>query len=207
MKRLVVVVCFAVLALSAAVWAADQQADLSGTWQQNAALSDAAPKNIDTSLTAGGGGGGGMGGGGGRGGGGGMGGFGGGMGGPGGGFGRGGPQGQPNKTFIFKQTANEMQITNKGARNGQDEIESFKLDEKEKRESIDTFGGKKVTRVTKFKLGKDNFTVTTKTPSAFGNAETVKREFTLSKDGKTMTLKIEKKGTVPTLQKLVYNKE
>jgi hypothetical protein len=72
---------------------------------------------------------------------------------------------------------------------------------------IDSFGGKKVTRVTKFKIGKDNFSVTTKTPSAFGAASEVKREFTLSKDGKTMTLKINTKGTVPTAQKLVYNKE
>ncbi len=198
MKRLVVFVCFAVLFLSIAIWAADQKADFSGTWQLDAALSDAAPKNIDTSLT--GGGMGGMGGG--------MGGPGGGfggMGGPGGGFGRGG--GQSNKTFIIKQTESEIQITNKGASNGKDLIESFMLAEKDKKELVDSFGGKKVTRTTKIQLGKDKFTVTVKTPSQFGSASWTQREFKLSNDGKTMTLKINTKGSVPTAQKLVYHKE
>jgi hypothetical protein len=212
MKRFFAVCC-AVLFLCAAIWAADQKADFSGTWLMDDNLSDKAPKNIDTSLTAGGGGGGMMGGGGGGGmmggGGGMMGGGMGGFGGPGfGGPGR-GPSG-PSKTVVITQNEKEIQIANKGAMNGQDAIETFKLDQKEIKETTTMFGGKKGTKVTKYSLGKSKFSITTKEPAPFGGGTSFKgRDFELSKDGKTMTLKINTKGGMggPTLQKIVYNKQ
>jgi hypothetical protein len=63
MKRLAVVICLAVLFLSIAVWAANQQTPFNGTWQLNIMLSEASPKFSDGGM---GGMGGGMGGGGGQ---------------------------------------------------------------------------------------------------------------------------------------------
>ncbi len=205
MKRVAVFLCVMALFLSFSIWAANPPADFSGTWQQDTKLSDAAPKST---------GGGGMGGGmmGGMGGmGGGMGGPGmmGGMGGPGGGMGRGGQQ--ANKTLVIQQTPQEITITNKGANNGKDIVEVFKLDGIVIKEMVQVAGmwGQPATQAkqeTKVKLSGSKFEVTQKVKS--NTPTSLKKTYSLSKDGKVLTLKVVNNQQYGgTQQKLVYNKE
>jgi hypothetical protein len=142
-------------------------------------------------------------------------------GGMGGGMGRGGGMGMPGgigrgalqgyKTLVIAQTADEIKITNKDAVNGQDLVETIKADGKERAELVDadSFGGGKmqVKQTAKAQLTKDKLTVTATTGTQAAKPLTRKREFALSKDGKTITLKVTNSGAVSSTQKLVFNKE
>jgi hypothetical protein len=215
MKRSAVVIGIVVLCLSCSIWAADQKVDFSGTWKQDMKLSDAAPKSTGGGGMMGGMGGGmgGMGGGMGGGGmmGGGMGGMGGGMGGMGGGMGRGGAQ--RNLTLKIQQTDTEITIATVGVgQNGADVSETFKLDGSVKKELVTEAGfmgapGTQVKQETKAKLSGSKLTVTQKKKSNT-NPSTVKKEFSLSKDGKVLTFKYSTSSTYSgSTQKIVYNKE
>jgi hypothetical protein len=140
--------------------------------------------------------------------GGGMGGRGGGMGTPGGGLsgmGQGGSQ--MAKTLVIEQTATEMKITSKAVNNGQDLVETFQLDGKEKGEIQNLPNKSQAKQLTKVKLDKSKLTINVKTGSEAGNQNTKKREFVLSNSGKVLTLKITMGGRVNSTQKLVYDKE
>ncbi len=228
MKRLITILGLLGLFLCVTVWAADESADFSGTWVINEAKSDAVAKPImgpgnsgvgDVSRGSGGFGGG-MGGGfpgGGMGGGfpgGGMGGPGGGMGGPGGTAGKMPPPPSNPTPVVIEQSATEMKIT--GYMKGMDGKdmpipELYKLDEKELVEMVQApFSKEKVKKTTKAKLKKNKFQVRIETanpPPMQGSTE-VKKDYSLSKDGQTLTLEISNNmGFSRTVQKLVYNKQ
>jgi hypothetical protein len=207
MKRSAIVVCIAVLFLSIAVWAANKQVDFSGTWQRDVSHSDAAPKSIGSmigAMTQGGG----MG----R------------SGGAGGGL-TGGAIMNPSsglqgyKTLVIKQATDEIQITNKGADKGKDLVETIETDGKERTELVDDDSAgpmvkvRQVIQKIKAQLTKDKLTITTTKPDQYGGSITTKREFTLSKDLKTMTLKINTtwkiaaNRSVYTTQKLVFSNQ
>jgi hypothetical protein len=144
-----------------------------------------------------------------------MGGMGGGMGGMGGGRGMGGmsrgPQQPTTMVLVIEQTPTEMKIKNVKGQFGQDIIETFALDGKEKVETVgqSQFNPKGNKQITKVKLDKEKFTVTQKTnySSPFGNSTgTLKKEYSLSKDGKLLTMKITN-TMAQTVQKLVFNKQ
>jgi hypothetical protein len=181
-------------------------------FKYNGVLSGDDIKLVYESETGGGAPGGGMGGG--------MGRPGGGMGGMGGGLGSiiggiigslGGGMSQGSaqmaKTLVIEQTANEIKITSKEVNAGQDLVETFKLDEKEKAEIVDLPNGQKAKQLTKVKIDKIKLAINVKTDNEIGTANTKKREFVLSKGGKVLTLKITTEGRGASEQKLVYNKE
>jgi hypothetical protein len=221
MKRLMAVICFSVLCLVISASAAEDPAGLSGTWIQDMKASEAAPHAI-TNLGAptnaeggmGGGFGGGMGGG-----------FGGGMGGMGGGFpgGMGGgppgsKQGQPAAEpglLVLQQSESEMQIKNiaKGVGGAADTsvVESYKLDGKEVVEMIPVPNSKPLKQTTRVSLKKNKLQVK-KTIAAPQGDQEIKRDYSLSKDGKQLTLEIKTTTgmglTVMQMeQKLVYNRQ
>jgi hypothetical protein len=142
--------------------------------------------------------------------GGGMGGMGGGMGGPGGGMGRGGPQ-KP-LTMKIQQTDTEITIATVGVgQNGADVTETYKLDGSIKKELVaeQGFFGAPATQVkqeTKVNLSGSKFTITQKKKS--NNPSTVKKEFSISSDGKVLTFKYTSSSSFSgSSQKFVYNKE
>ncbi len=200
--------------LAISVSAADNAGDFSGTWILDGKKSDAAPRFIADlgapgSADRGGGGMGGMGGG--------MGGMGGGMGGMGGGFPGGFPK-PKSKTpaapvepppLVIEQAADSIRITN--TVNGKPIVENFPLDGKEKVEAVpvpnsDQQGKKK----TKVSLKGNKFKVQEVTETGAARNE-LKKEFELSDEGKTLTLKIKTMNQMgmmvnQTEQKLVYHK-
>ena len=222
MKRLAAIVVFPIFCLWMNVWAADEPVSFSGTWIIDNAKSDAVARMImgpgnsgvgDVSM-GGGGFGGGFGGG--------MpgGGFGGGMGGP-GGAGMGGPGGagkgpqapQNPSPLTIEQTENVMKITSimKGM-DGKEApiIESFTLDEKKLEEMVQApFSTEKVKKTTKAKLKKNKFRVDVVTAGVPPQPQTsMKKEYELSKDGKTLTLEVTNDmGMFQSIQKLVYKKQ
>lgn len=228
MKILSAVICFSVLCLTFYASAADDPVNFSGTWVLDSKESDPFPRPV-MSLGAEpgrGGMGGGMGGppGGGMGGPGG-----GGFGGPGGG-GR-GPGGQPSQPsepppLVIKQTESEIEIasTTKGM-GGKDFpiIENFKLDGKDKEDMVPVMGSQNtVKRITQVSLKKNKLQVKQKTKNPAGDNET-KKEYSLSKDGKQLTLFTKTTTVIPapvmpnvgpmaatvmqTEQKQIYNKQ
>jgi hypothetical protein len=203
MKRLAVFLFIAALLLALNVWAADQKAvDFKGVYILDAARSDAAPK----------GGGGGMGGfGGGMGG---FGGMGGGMGGMGGGGGMGGFGGGMRmqvQSLELIQTETEMSITTKFQNSQQSITEGpFKLDGSVKKELTTQNGmfGQPATqgkKETKLKLSGSKFEIVEKTKYP-QSTSTLKRTYTISGDGKVLTVKVNN-STNGTTQKLVLNKQ
>jgi hypothetical protein len=114
------------------------------------------------------------------------------------------------KTLEIQQTAKDLIITNKEVAGGEDLVETFKLNGKDKVEMINTEGGSKVRQVTKIKLNKEGLTLTTTTMLPGGGSFTKKREYTINKDNKDgMVLKItlSGKGFSTQTQKLCYNKD
>jgi hypothetical protein len=185
--------------------------------------------------------------------GGGMGGVGGGMGGMGGGMGRGGMGGGmgggmakeapgslqgSSAPMVIEQSETEIRITN--TVRGILIVDTYKLDGKTVNEVVDQqpgFGGggragfgqqqqptgEKVPRATLAKLSKGTLDVKEVTSTSYGKS-TVKKTFTLSKDGKVLTMRISTTTSAPTSgmggmggmgggggsstsQKLVYNKQ
>jgi hypothetical protein len=146
-----------------------------------------------------------------------------GMGGPGGGSGKkGDPNSQPSMVTMetrltIQQTDKEIQLSTVIAANGQPGppiIETFSLDGAEKVEMQKNPNSAAQTKqVTKAKLKKDKLEVSTSTtypPSPQYNASMtmeMKREYSLSKDGKTLTVKMSMGGMMPWSQKLIYVKE
>jgi len=211
MRRFVAVVSLALLCPVLNTWAAEQNSDFSGTWILDSEKSDAAPIPI-RSLGAepggrGGGGFGGMGGGG-------FGGMGGGgMGGP--GFGRKGPAPKIEPApLVIKQTDAEFRITSGTIVDGKKNLteEVYKLDGEEKVQKVpikdsDDF----IKYSTKVELNKDKFKIRSKKEFP-GTKDEVKKEYSLSKDGKVLTVKTKTTNqtghmVMQTEQKQVYNKQ
>jgi hypothetical protein len=234
MKRLMIALVLAVLCFNLCLLSADKPLSLSGTYVQDVKNSDPFPKYSNAGGFGGGGFGGGGFGGGGFGGGGFGGGMGGpGMGGPGmGGPGMGGPGGasakksDPNANapqvtretrLTIQQTEKEIQLSTVITTNGQPGqpiIEKFSLDGAENVEmQTNQNSAVQTKKVTKAKLKKDKLEVNTNTtypPSPQYNASMtmeMKREYSLSKDGKTLTVKMSMGGMMPWSQKLIYVKE
>lgn len=221
MKRLATIVGFTILCMYLNTWAAEEPGSFSGTWILDSKKSDAFPRPIMDmgspvgDVSRGGGFGGGMGGG--MPPGGGMGGPGGGMGGPGGGMpgGAGGGRGpqapQQPVPVVIQQTESEMHITS--TMKGMDGkeipiIENYKLDGKELVEMVPVpNSADKFKKTTKATLKKNKFQVRIATSTPQGLSETNK-EYSLSKDGKTLTLEISTSMSMfRSIQKLVYNKQ
>ena len=221
MKKVVAALFLAVLFLAFSAQAADELAGLSGTWILDKEKSDAFPR----SLTAGNVG---MVGDVGMGGRGGMGGTGGDMGGgfPGGGFpGRGGAAGRGSMggpgaftppPLTIEQNGNEVKLITKMQVNGKEMppfIETFVCDGKQHEEMVPIQGSQdKLPQKTKATLKKDKLVVERidfSPPSANGSMQTLtKRTYTLSKDGKTMTLETAIQNTMMSnIQKQVYNRQ
>jgi hypothetical protein len=210
MKRLMIALVLAVLCFNLYLLAADQPLSLSGTYVQDVKNSDPFPKYSNAGGFGGGG-------------------FGGGMGGPGiGGPGMGGPvkKSDPNSQppqvttetrLTIQQTDKEIQLATVITTNGQQGppiIENFKLDGEEKVQMMKSPNSSVETKqVTKAKLKKDKLEINTSTtypPSPQYNASMtmdMKREYSLSKDGKTLTIKMSMGGMMPWSQKLIYVKE
>jgi len=131
------------------------------------------------------------------------------------GQGRGGVGSVPNyglarpvaDTLEIQQTKGEIQINNKKASNGEDLVETYKLNGKEKVEMVENANGSKVKQVTKIKLDRYKLAVTTTTMIPGGGSQTIKREFSLDKE-KGMVIKVTVSGSGFTTQhqKLYYNK-
>ena len=151
-----------------------------------------------------------------------------GMGGPGmGGPGTGGTRGTggargttPQVTTVtrltIQQTEKEIQLMTVITTNGQQGppiIENFKLDGEENVQMLQSPNSTGQTRqVTKAKLKKDKLEIRTSTtypPSPqYGSMTTeMKREYSLSKDGKQLIVKMSMGGMMPWQQKLVYLKQ
>ncbi len=218
MKRVAAAVFFAVIFLAFIAQAADELG-LSGTWILDKDKSDPFPRSLMAGnasgvgdVSMGGRGMGGMGGG--------MGGMGGGMGGMGGGArgrgGMGGPGAFTPPPLTIEQNGNEVKLITKMQVNGKDMppfTETFVCDGKQHEEVVATPGspdkGKQTTKAT---LKKDKFVVERvnySPPSANGSMQTLtKRTYTLSKDGKTMTLETTTQSTfMSNIQKQVYNRQ
>jgi hypothetical protein len=89
-------------------------------------------------------------------------------------------------------------------------VESFKLDEKELVEMVPApFSKEKVKKTTSAKLKKNKFQTRVETNNAppMQGSSTVKKEYALSKDGKTLTLEVTTGGMFQSVQKIVYNKQ
>lgn len=221
MKRLTAAICFSVFCLTLSASSAEDSTSFAGTWIQDMKESDDAPRPV-TNLgapTNAEGGMGGMGGGflGGMGGG-----FPGGMGGgfP-GGIGGGFPKSKADQPprepapLVIEQTESEIQIKNvvKGM-GGADTpiVDTFKLDGKELVEMIPVPNAPKpLQRKTKVSLKKNKLQIKQTTATSQGDNE-YKRDYSLSKDGKKLTLNI--KTTIgmglmvmQTEQKLVFNRQ
>ncbi len=154
---------------------------------------------------------------------------GGGFGGPGGGGrGPGGKPVQPSEPppLVIKQTESEIEIasTTKGM-GGKDFplIEKFKLDGKDMEDMVPAMGSQNsVKRITQVSLKKNKLQIKQKTKNPAGDNET-KKEYSLSKDGKQLTLFTKTTTVIPapvipnmgpmaatvmqTEQKQIYNKQ
>jgi hypothetical protein len=229
MKILSAVICFSVLCLTFYASAADDAVNFSGTWVLDSKESDPFPRPVMSLGAEPGRGGGGMPGG--PGGGGGFGGpgGGGGFGGPGGGGGvPGGKPVQPSEPppLVIKQTESEIEIagTTKGMGGKDFPInEKFKLDGKDMEDMVPVMGSQNtVKRITQVSLKKNKLQVKQKTKNPAGDNET-KKEYSLSKDGKQLTLFTKTTTVIPapvmpnvgpmaatvmqTEQKQIYNKQ
>ena len=71
------------------------------------------------------------------------------------------------------------------------------------------FSTEKVKKKTSAKLKKNKFQVRTETDNAppMTGSSAVKKEFSLSKDGKTLTLEVTNVGMMQSVQKIVYSKQ
>ena len=226
MKKVAAAVFFAVLCLAFVIQAADEPSGLAGTWILDKDKSDAAPRDLiarDTSMASPGRGGGrgGMGGG--------MGGMGGGMGGPGMGGGRGGRGGMGGPgaftppPLTIEQNGNEVKLITKMQMNGKElppTIETFVCDGKQHEEMVPSFPGSatNVQQKTKATLKKDKFVVERinfgETGASGATEILTKRTYTLSKDGKSLTLETSRQsasssgfGNISSIQKQVYNRQ
>lgn len=226
MKILSAVICFSVLCLTFYASAADDSVNFSGTWILDSKESDPFPRPVMSLGAEPGRGGGGM-----------PGGPGGGMGGPGGGgfggpgSGGRGPGGQPSQPsepppLVIKQTESEIEIasTTKGMGGKDFPInEKFKLDGKDMEDMVPVMGSQNpVKRITQVSLKKNKLQVKQKTKNPAGDNET-KKEYSLSKDGKQLTLFTKTTTVIPapvmpnvgpmaatvmqTEQKQIYNKQ
>ena len=153
---------------------------------------------------------------------------GGGFGGPGGGGDTGGQPSQPSEPppLVIKQTESEIEIasTTKGM-GGKDFplIEKFKLDGKDMEDTVPAMGSQNpVKRITQVSLKKNKLQIKQKTKNPAGDNET-KKEYSLSKDGKQLTLFTKTTTVIPapvipnmgpmpatvmqTEQKQIYNKQ
>jgi hypothetical protein len=187
MKRLFLVFGIAGL-LCIKVWASDQQANFSGTWQLDTKLSDAAPKGFmvgewmwgvsrgSSSISDE----------------------------PGSGMGR-------YKTLVIQQTESEIQIAYTGANvRPRPIISDTSRQSLAKRQELAKMFAKKLNQdlveilkldERKNALSKQKFTVDTS-----ANGSLTKKEFSLSKDGKIMVLKISTSaGAKMMSEKLVYH--
>jgi hypothetical protein len=127
---------------------------------------------------------------------------------PGGGMGGRGGGGAPQMmTLVIEQTESDIKITNvKGGMGGQDAVEDFKLDGKPKEEMVTApMVQNKVKKVTKAKISKDKFETAEKTNTQFPTE--MKKSYSLSNDGKTLTLKLNSSGFGGFTQKLVFQKQ
>jgi len=208
MKQLIFFTCLAVLMFALIGQAADVVTNFSGEWLLDEEISDPAPKTIMNHGAPEGGG---------RGGGGGGGMMGGGMMGGGRFPGAKTPPSAPPVPMVIQQSGLEIQITN--TVNGIPMVETFLLNGKDVTESAppqpfsqSTDTG---TKKTKASWKKDSFTVqqSTKYPQSQND---VKKEYSLSKDGKTLTVKSKTTSvfvmgfnpvSTQTEQKQVYNKQ
>jgi hypothetical protein len=229
MKRFLLVICLTALCLGLNAWAADQNADFSGTWVLDTEKSDPFPIPVrDLGAQTGGGGmGGGMAGGMGGGMGGGMaGGMGGGMGGgmaggmggpPMGGGGRGFGGIAPKlegAALVIQQTDSEFRIISGTIINGQKNMteETYKLDGKEKVQELQIPDTEDIIKMTtKVELKKNKFKIRSKSQSP-RTTNDVKKELSLSDDGKELTIKTKTTSqtghmVMQTEQKQVYYKQ
>ena len=143
----------------------------------------------------------------------------------------GGPGGKPAQPsepppLVIKQTESEIEIasTTKGM-GGKDFplIEKFKLDGKDMEDMVPAMGSQNsVKRITQVSLKKNKLQVKQKTKNPAGDNET-KKEYSLSKDGKQLTLFTKTTTVIPapvmpnvgpmaatvmqTEQKQIYNKQ
>lgn len=211
MKQRAAFIGFCVLFLASGALAADEPANFSGTWIQNMKESDPAPvpiRNLGAPTNVermGGGFPGGMGGGGG---------FPGGMGG-------GLPGSKPNQPpaepapLVIEQTENEIQIksTAKGMGGADTPItESHKLDGKDLVEMVPYPNSPDpVKRTTKVSLKKNKLQIKQTTATPQGDNE-IKKDYSLSKDGKKLTLNVKTTMgmglmVMQTEQKMVYYRQ
>ena len=131
---------------------------------------------------------------------------------PGGPAGGKGPQAAPQPVpTVIQQTENEMHITS--TMMGMDGkamplIENYKLDGKELVEMLPVpNSADKVKKTTRAALKKNKFQVRIETKAPQGTTE-ITREYSLSKDGNTLTLEISTNMPMyRSVQKLVYNKQ
>ena len=89
-------------------------------------------------------------------------------------------------------------------------IENYTLDEKKLEEMVQApFSTEKVKKTTKAKLKKNKFRVDIVTAGVPPQPQTnLKKEYELSKDGKTLTLEVTNDmGMFQSIQKLVYKKQ
>jgi hypothetical protein len=231
-QTILIFIGFAVLILGSSAWAADQEQSFGGTWLLDSKNSDPYPHPIANLGAPGlgpGGQAGGMGGG--------MGGMGGGMGGmgggmpgggmgggmpggmgggrgmgggtPGGGMGRGPQVANQNVPLVIEQTGNEIKMTRTMTVNGKEMpfVETFKCDGSEQPATIPIPNSEPAKTLTTATLKKGKLQIRTVTEYPKSKSE-AKREFSLSKDGKTLTMK--SSATSPfgeMVQKQVYLKQ
>jgi hypothetical protein len=112
--------------------------------------------------------------------------------------------------LVIQHTGNTIQISNTVY--GKPIVENFDLDKPEKVESVPTPNSDKPSeKKTKLSLKKNKFQIQEKTSSA-QNSNEVKKDYTLSDDGKDLTLKIKttfQMGMMVTQteQKMIYHKQ
>jgi len=219
MKRLAAIIGFAVLCLNSTIWAAEQPVNLAGRWILDVKHSDPFPHPLQNlgapqmggsegNVNAGGGGmgstpssrdfGGGMPGG--R--------MGGGM--PGGGSGRGPQSTAQNAPMIIDQSESELRISRTGMVMGKEVpvAENYILDGAEHAQTTQIPGSPDPVKVvTSAKLKKNSLLVRITTYSPKNKGE-IKKEFSLSKDGNTLTVRSSNMTPMgEMIQSQVYHKE
>jgi hypothetical protein len=221
MKKSIAVICLTVLLLSLCAWSEENPAGFSGSWVIDNTKSDLYPRPLMNlgapGLSSGGpfGGMGGMGGGppGGMGGGppGGMGGPPSGMGGPPGGTGTGkGPQAPPQvPPMVIQQNGSDLQIASSMNINGKEVpmTLTYKCDGSEQVSSMPVPSQDPVKVITKAtcKNGKIQIRTQTMYPN---NPVEMKKSYSLSKDGKVLTVKSETSSVMTqTIQNQIYTRQ
>jgi hypothetical protein len=122
--------------------------------------------------------------------------------------------------LVIQQNASEMQIANKKVVvlsaiwinqliNSSDSNETFTFRGKDKVEWTDKSAGGEIIQRTNAELARNKLTVTVRNFDKIKGNSVIKREFTLLKDGKTMTLtiKTQDKYSCHQIQHLTYNRE